>query len=188
MTWNYADGEKMIDRAIALDSSQADFHLERGLIEIELKNPEEAEKSLLEALRLHPEIPGGHAALGRLYLELLRDPERALPYLETALRFNPTDSRACLYQGNAYLRKGDLPKAVSSLQRAVELDPAYERAHFLLGTALQRMGRKEAAAHHFAESARVGPQARMDRARRVRMLDPGPADESAEPGDSPPTR
>jgi tetratricopeptide (TPR) repeat protein len=182
LTWNYEDAAKMIKKALELDARSADAHLERGLIEIGLKHPDEAEKALLEALRLNPEIPGAHLALGEIALNDRRAPDAAIPFFERAVEMNPSETRGYLGLGSAYLKKNDLKAAEAALRRTLELEPNHERAHYFLGQVLQRQGRREEAQREFAEATRVGPQARQEQLRRIQVNQtssgsPAPADE-----------
>lgn len=155
MVANYAEAEKAIHKALELDPKASEAHFERGFILRGMGHSAEAEKSLLEALRLQPEKPSTNLALGELYLADRHDADAAIPYFQRAIQFNPSDARAHLDLGKAYLRKGD-SAAENSLRHAIELRPGFRQAHYLLGTILQRQRRKDEAAQEFSIAEKLG--------------------------------
>jgi Tfp pilus assembly protein PilF len=53
------------------------------------------------------------------------------------------------------MTKGEVQTAEGMLRRAVEYDPNNKSAHYLLGQALQALGREADAAHEFEIAARL---------------------------------
>lgn len=150
LTRKPVEAEGVIENALQLDSKLAEAHLERGLIQRLLENYPEAERSLREALRLHPELPHANLALAELFLTGRNDFEAAIPYFERAVQYNPGNAMAHLGLGNAYLKKREWAAAEKSLLQSIQLDSRHSQAHYLLGTALQRQGKKVEAAREFA--------------------------------------
>jgi len=155
LTRKPVEASTVIDKALQLDANLAEAHLERGLIQRLLENYGEAQGSLREALRFHPESPQANLALAELLLTGKNDSEAAIPYFERAVQYNPGNALAHLGLGNAYVKKGDWASAEKSLSRSIELDSRHSRAHFLLGTAFQRQGKKTDAARAFALAKRL---------------------------------
>lgn len=157
---NCPAAEKIIERAIQLAPELVEVHFERGSIARCQNRVEEAERSLQEALRLDPERPALNVALGEVYLLGRRDPDRAIPYFERAIQYDPDDAQAYYDLGNAQLKKNRIEAAKQSLTRAIRLDPEDRRAHYLLGKVLQLQGDKAGAEEEFALSQKLQAQER----------------------------
>ncbi len=152
------EAQKVIERVIQLAPKTAEAHFERGSIERCQNHVEEAEKSFQEALRLDPERPAVNVALGEMYLLGRRDPDKAIPYFERAIQYDPDDAQAHYDLGSACLKKNDIEAAQKSLTRAIQLDPGHSRAHYLLAKVLQRQGKKAEAEAEFALSQKLQAQ------------------------------
>src|SRR5947207_7092643 len=75
------------------------------------------------ALRLHPDLPEGHLALGFSYYYGNRDYERALAEFEIARRGLPNESQAYLAIGSIQRRQGKWVESNANLEKAAKLDP-----------------------------------------------------------------
>jgi TolB-like protein/Flp pilus assembly protein TadD len=88
--------------------------------------PSRREKARLnaeEALRLQPDLPEGHLALGFSYYYGDRDYERALSEFEIARRGLPNESQAYLAIGAIQRRQGKWSESTANLEKAATLDP-----------------------------------------------------------------
>jgi TolB-like protein/Flp pilus assembly protein TadD len=88
--------------------------------------PARREKARLnadEALRLQPDLPEGHLALGFSYYYGDRDYERALAEFEIAKRGLPNDAQAYLAIGSIQRRQGKWAESTANLEKAAALDP-----------------------------------------------------------------
>src|SRR5213595_1797609 len=88
--------------------------------------PARREKARLhadEALRLQPDLPEGHLALGFSYYYGDRDYDRALTEFEIARRGLPNDAQAYLAIGAIQRRQGKWTESTANLERAAALDP-----------------------------------------------------------------
>jgi tetratricopeptide (TPR) repeat protein len=81
--------------------------------------------------------------LGRLYVQQ-RENEKAVPYLEHALRLQPNLAEASSYLGTAYVHLGEFDKAVPRLEKAAPLDH-YGNVHYQLYLAYRKLGQSELA-------------------------------------------
>ena len=89
-------------------------------------NPAWREKARLnadEALRLQPDLPEGHLALGFSYYYGDRDYERALAEFEIARRGLPNDAQAYFAIGAIQRRQGKWAESTANLEKAAALDP-----------------------------------------------------------------
>jgi tetratricopeptide (TPR) repeat protein len=79
-----------------------------------------------------------------LALNATREPGRAVPYLEKAIRLDPKLLAARAALGEAYLQTGNIAGAVAQLEAAAAEDETGSR-HYQLARALQAAGRQEQA-------------------------------------------
>jgi TolB-like protein/Flp pilus assembly protein TadD len=89
-------------------------------------NPARREKARLnanEALRLQPDLPEGHLALGLSYYYGDRDYERALAEFEIARHGLPNDAQAYFAIGAIQRRQGKWAESTANLEKAAALDP-----------------------------------------------------------------
>src|SRR5207249_853117 len=88
--------------------------------------PARREKARLnadEALRLQPDLPEGHLALGFSYYYGDRDYERALAEFDIARLGLPNESQAYLAIGSIQRRQGKWTESTANLEKAAALDP-----------------------------------------------------------------
>ena len=84
---------------------------------------EKARLNADEALRLQPDLPEGHLALGFSYYYGDRDYERALAEFEIAKRGLPNEAQAYLAIGAIQRRQGKWNESTANFERAAALDP-----------------------------------------------------------------
>jgi eukaryotic-like serine/threonine-protein kinase len=83
---------------------------------------ERAKAAAETALRLQPDLPEGHLALG-LYHYRRRDYDRAIAEFSTASRHLPNSAEVSYVRGLVQRRQGRYADAAASFERALELDP-----------------------------------------------------------------
>src|SRR2546421_8394025 len=123
--------EPLFEQAIKLDPNFALAFAGLSMVESWLYHtsdpvPARREKARLnadEALRLQPDVPEGHLALGFSYYYGDRDYERALAEFETARRGLPNESQAYLAIGSIQRRQGKWAESNANLEKAATLDP-----------------------------------------------------------------
>jgi serine/threonine-protein kinase len=84
---------------------------------------EKARLNANEALRLQPDLPEGHLALGFSYYYGDRDYERALAEFEIAKRDLPNEAQAYMAIGAIQRRQGKWAESTANLEKAATLDP-----------------------------------------------------------------
>lgn len=80
--------------------------------------------------------------------------DSAIAQFESLRRSEPLQDEL-YYLGSAYMKKGEVEKAVPILQRAVEFNPRDFRAHEHLARAYVKAGRPQEAEREFAETSRL---------------------------------
>ncbi len=99
------------------------------------------------ALEQDPNLPAAYLRLGELWLEEASsgdDPvalEKAVTALESVAKMDPSNGRATLALGRAYLAMGDEPRGFAELQRAGAATPVQAEAHRFLGDLYRARGK-----------------------------------------------
>src|SRR5436190_2997857 len=123
--------EPLFEQAIKLDPNFALAFAGLSMVESWVYHSSEPiaarrEKARLnadEALRLQPDLPEGHLALGFSYYYGDRDYERALAEFDIARRGLPNESQAYLAIGAIQRRQGKWAESNANLEKAATLDP-----------------------------------------------------------------
>ncbi len=121
---------------------------------------QEAEQSLLTAAQLDPANPEANYALGRIYYQQSRYDE-SIERLHKVLAQDPKSYRAYDNIGLAYEGHNDMPKAIASFQRAMELsagvDPPYDWVYGNMSNLMHKAGDYKNAFQFGAEAAHRNP-------------------------------
>jgi serine/threonine-protein kinase len=112
----------------------------------------EAKRSADLALRLNPDLPEAHEALGYYYYWGHLDYDRALEELRTAQRSQPNSSDLALAIGAVERRRGNLDAGLREMERAARLDPRSPQSVYELAYTYGVLDR-------FAESERAWERA-----------------------------
>jgi len=134
----------MYERAIALDPNfaLACARLAQTHGEVYWANTDRTAKRLAlmraaaeKAVRLDPDLPEAHLALGFYYYRGLRDYDRALAEFAVGLQRQPTHDELLVARGAVLRREGRFAEAAPYFARAAELDPrSAEKAIVLAGS------------------------------------------------------
>jgi tetratricopeptide (TPR) repeat protein len=123
--------EPLFEQAIKLDPNFAMAFASLSMVESWVYHSfdptpgrrEKARRNADEALRLQPDLPEGHLALGFSYYYGDRDYERALAEFEVARRGLPNESEAYFAIGAIQRRQGKWAESTANLEKAATLDP-----------------------------------------------------------------
>jgi tetratricopeptide (TPR) repeat protein len=156
----------LFEQAIKLDPNFALAFAGLSMVESWLYHtsdpvPVRREKARLnadEALRLQPDLPEGHLALGFSYYYGDRDYERALAEFEIAKRDLPNESQAYLAIGAIQRRQGKWAESTANLEKAATLDPKNVSVLTNLGYSYMALRNFEAADKIFDRLAAAAPQ------------------------------
>src|SRR6266566_3105596 len=130
--------EPLFEQAIKLDPNFSLAYAGLSMVESWIYHsfdplPARRDKARLtadEALRLQPDLPEGHLALGFSYYYGDRDYERALAEFESAKRGLPNEAQAYMAIGAIQRRQGKWIESTENLERAAALDP--KNVHVLI--------------------------------------------------------
>ena len=164
--------EQLFEQATKLDPNFAAAFAGLSMIESWLYHsfdplPARREKARTvanEALRLQPDLPEAHLALGFSYYYGDRDYERALAEFEIAKRGLPNEAQAYMAIGAIQRRQGRWVESTANLEKAVELDP--KNGSFLFNLAYSYMAARnfEAADKTFDRGIEAAPESFGSRA------------------------
>ena len=109
-------------------------------------NSIDAIEAVTLALQREPHLPAAYLRLGELWLDEDSkgdDPvalEKAVAALQSVAKMDPSNGRAALALGRAYLAMGDERRSFEELQRAGVATPVQAEAHHLLGDLYRTRG------------------------------------------------
>ena len=117
-----------------------------------------AKAALDRALRLDPNLPESHAALGMFYLNVLGDKDKALQEYTRARRMRPSDPWFPALIAAIYEAKGRWNEALAYRHEAVALDP--RNVMIMLMTAASFMDRRQfaAATYYYDRALALKPE------------------------------
>ncbi len=115
-------GLAMLEKAIALDPSQAMSYLTLGDIYADEGQWDKAAAAYPLAIAQDPNRPIFHFKMARALLHL-DQVDRALPYLDNALQLDPNNEGALVLKGTIFVARNDYPRALEYFRKAVRLDP-----------------------------------------------------------------
>ena len=111
-----------------------------------------------EALRLQPDLPEGHLALGYSYYYGDRDYERALAEFEVAKEGLPNDAQAYLAIGAIQRRQGKWTESTANLEKSAALDPRDANTLINLASNYMALRKFEAADKTVDRAIAIAPQ------------------------------
>jgi serine/threonine-protein kinase len=111
-----------------------------------------------EALRLQPDLPEGHLALGFSYYYGDRDYERALAEFEIAKRGLPNEAEAYTAIGAIQRRQGKWAESTANFEKSAALDPKNASILYNLGYSYLAQRNFEAADKIFDRAITASPQ------------------------------
>jgi tetratricopeptide (TPR) repeat protein len=167
-----------LDEAINLDPGYSEAFIARGAYLVE-RNPSQAKKDLLAALKITPNSPLAYLYLSDAELNLGEN-EAALESATHANSLDMTLVPVYLSLARAYLATGQTPKAVSVLKTYTLFMPEDASAFMQLGTAYNAAGEYQAAVevlNKAIDADRSNPEAYFQRGTAYINLDtPGLAE------------
>ncbi len=158
--------EELFEQAIKLDPKFAAAFAGLSMVESWIYHsfeptPPRREKARFnadESLRLEPNLPEGHLALGFSYYYGDRDYERALAEFEIAKRDLPNEAQAYMAIGAIQRRQGKWTESTANLEKAAALDPKNVSVLTNLGYSYMALRNFEAADKTIDRAIAVAPQ------------------------------
>ncbi len=132
--------------------------LVRAELLLDMGREEQAARLYRRLAAGHPDSPAVHTALGALALRR-GDYAAARRHLGRAVELGEPGARTHFEYAMLLRDSGGAPAEVlASLRKAVELNPRFAEAHFMLGGALLKIGRRSEAIAHLQKAASLLPR------------------------------
>lgn len=128
----YSQAVDDIQRALAIDSTVAEYHFIEGNIYYDDQQFKEAFESYQKTVKYDNEHELAILKLCQIEL-VLQNYDLALEMVNKALKINPMNPSAYYLKGFIYLDSRDTATAVSSFQTAIEVDPNHYDSYIILG-------------------------------------------------------
>jgi tetratricopeptide (TPR) repeat protein/tRNA A-37 threonylcarbamoyl transferase component Bud32 len=132
-----------LDRAIAINPGFAEAYLNRGSWKYGKKDAPGAYRDFDHLIRMGVQLAGAYNGRGRVVLELMKDPDRALPDLDEAIRLRPENYvLPYMARARAWLMKKDYERSISDATKALSISKWSE---IFMIRGLARLGKGERA-------------------------------------------
>lgn len=130
---------------------------QEGAESVRIQVLENALKHLQTALKLKIDYAPAHFLTAVVYDQQGNSEEAVIKLEETKLIASPNDIGLAFQLGVLYWQQKDLDKAQFELERAIEINPDYSNARYILGLVYDAKGDKVAASLEFSEVERLNP-------------------------------
>jgi|GEM_PF-2505696 len=166
----------VLEKAVELDSTNAEAHYRLGMVYQHTMRPLQAEESYRRAIAHDSLLTAAHFNLGQLYGQTERY-EQAHRHFATVIRVDTSAQlRSLTYYciGMTYGIQGDAVRAAEAYAKATEIDSLFARAYVGEGQELVRQGRYEEAIPVLRRALAIDSSLTMAynlRATSYRMLD-----------------
>ena len=140
----WSEAAAVLDPLIAAETANPDWRLlsMRGMVLERADRWSEAERDLLEAIKLNPDDPDLLNYLAYSWIDRGQHLPEAMAMVQRAVDARPQSGAMLDSLGWGYYRQGDYKTAVAKLELAVELEPGDPDVNGHLGDAYWRVGRQ----------------------------------------------
>jgi tetratricopeptide (TPR) repeat protein/tRNA A-37 threonylcarbamoyl transferase component Bud32 len=157
-----------LDRAIAISPGFAEAYLNRGSWRYGKGDAKGAYEDFDHLIKVGVQLAGAYNGRGRVIVELMKDPDRALPDLDEAIRLRP-EGYVLPYMARArvWLMKKDYDHSIADATKALTMN-AWSEIYMIRGLSRLGKGEREEARKDLEEALRrCGP----DDPQRKEILD-----------------
>lgn len=109
----------LYDRAIELDPTAGGPYISKGLLLVNLRRMQEAERAFQLGVERSKDSPAGYYYLGRIAIEL-NQPERAITHFERAIAISPAFEPAYISLASVYESQQDRTKALALYRKYLQ--------------------------------------------------------------------
>ena len=155
---DYPEAEIALRKAVTLSPTAVAARIHLGdMYLMAFRKPREAATEYREAIKIEPNHPGAHYALG-LALSELSDVAGAETELRTAAKLSPTNPLAHHALGKLYALSRQLEKAIAEFDTAIKLAPAFAAPHLEKGHLLLARGDDAGAIKEYGQAQNKDPK------------------------------
>ena len=171
------EGREAVEKALALDPTNPRAHYAEGILHRMLGNNLEFGRANEAVIALDRNFAQAHGNFGRSLI-LLGEPEKAIPWIDRAIRLDPLGPNIGMLQalmGRAYFMLGHSDLAIDWFRKALVSIPKVPRAHACLASAYAQRGDDAAAQLAVETLLRVAPNFKISDVTDI----PGPSSPEA---------
>jgi tetratricopeptide (TPR) repeat protein len=117
-----------LDKAVAMNPALAAAHYTRGVVHLELRDPDKAMTDLNTAVALNRRFAPAYGVRGRVFAQK-GDHDRAIADYSKALEFDPKHAETWYRRGASWKGKGVFDQALADLSEAIRLAPTVADAY-----------------------------------------------------------
>jgi class 3 adenylate cyclase/TolB-like protein len=165
MEQKLAEGERAVEKALALDANSARAHLAEGLLYLVLRKPTECARANETAISLDRNLALAYSNLGAALINLGR-PEAAFPWIMKGIQLDPLGPQVGNMQvimGEAHFLLCQTEQAIEWLQKARASNSRLVLTHAFLAMAYAQKGDPALAELSLAELSKTGPHFRLSK-------------------------
>lgn len=140
-----------LEGALKAYHSPALLRVRLGLLYLKARDAQRARARFRDALVEDSTLVAARYGLGRVYLELMNNPKRALRNLEHAIRADSSYVDAHHLMGRAYLKLGKKDEVLAAAREALRYDPDHAPSYMLLADYHLSRGNSREAIKYFQE-------------------------------------
>jgi tetratricopeptide (TPR) repeat protein len=152
----YNEGFDDMKKVMLIDSSKAAYFITLSDLYFVTNQTANSKASLEKCISLDSKNVDAMLKLAELYFYVKKHDD-CFKYINMALKVDQYNSKAYFMKGMNYKEIKDTAKAISSMQTAVEQDPAFYNAYIQLGI-LNAAQKKSIAADYYKNALRVQPK------------------------------
>jgi adenylate cyclase len=162
------DATEFLQKAIALDDSNAEAHSRLAFVYIFNNQNEKALEQAEKAVELDPNSSEAHYGMGKVLTFADRD-EEAISEYKKAIRLNPFPPNSYFWSlGLSYAGIGHYEEAIEWCEKAIRQEPESLMARVMMTVVYSLSGRDDDARAEAAEVLRINPNFSLERfARRA---------------------
>ncbi len=152
---NYTEASAAFNEVIGEEPGNAEAHAYLGLSLLGEKKTAQAQKEFEKAADLDPKSDAAKVGMARVYLEQ-KNYDKAKAALDKA---SDESAEVPFYQGIVSLGKKRYDEAAKLLEKALEMNPENDYAHYYLGVAYSSLKRPDKMVDHFETFLKRQPDA-----------------------------
>jgi tetratricopeptide (TPR) repeat protein len=158
-----ADATEFLQKAIALDDSNAEAHSRLAFVYIFSEQPEKALEQAAKAVTIDPNSSSAHYGMGKVFSFTDRY-EEAIAEYKKAIRLNPIPPNSYLWSlGLSCAEIGNYVEGIEWCQKAIRREPDSLFAHIMMIVVYSYSGRDEDARAEATEVLRINPNFSLER-------------------------
>jgi len=152
--WENPEAIEELKKAIEGNDNLSYAHFELGLAYLRSGDLEHAEPEFRRDIALEPELADNYEQLGILYVRK-GERERGEEFLREALKRDGNRASAHLELAKSASDGGRYREALREVSMAVKLAPEVQRAHFVRGRVLLKLGRESEGRAELAKAQQI---------------------------------